>query len=556
MQAELRCARRASIRRIFHISNGKIMNNTQKKQIIVGPVIVDAGTSTEVITELATKTLRKSHLNCDVISSVLHKRSIDARKKNNIKYVCSVLFEIDTTEDDASIKQCGFRIASDSEIHVKNGNETPKGRFLVVGSGPAGLFCSLILAENGYVPLLIERGGSIDERIEAVNRFYKDGILSPDCNVQFGAGGAGTFSDGKLVTRISDSKCNYVLKRFAEFGAPAEIRYLAKPHIGTDKLRKVVSAMCDRIVELGGEIKYNCKFIDFKNNTAILSDGEVECAAIVLAIGHSARDTYSTLLSHNMDIQAKPFSCGVRIEHLQSDIDFAMYGSFAEKNQIGHAEYTLSHRNGERGVYTFCMCPGGEVMAAASEEGGVVVNGMSEYARNGKNANSAIAVSVLPSDFGKTPTGAIEFQRQLERAAFKAGGSDYTAPCQTVGDFLAGRQGTEAKRIMPTYKNGQVKYTSVANILPQFITSMLKEGLYRFDKEISGFAAPDALLTGIESRTSSPVRIMRNDARTAIGYKNIYPCGEGAGYAGGITSAAVDGINTALAIIERFSPNL
>jgi uncharacterized FAD-dependent dehydrogenase len=530
------------------------MKNQSLKQIIVGPVNVPAGTPTENITAKARKMLLSSGLKCEIVSSALHKRSIDARKRNDVKYVCSVIFNVNTTEDEDAVKKHGFRLASCDTVEADIGSEIPKGRFLVVGSGPAGLFCALMLAENGYNPLLIERGESIDERVETVKRFYSDGVLSPDCNIQFGAGGAGTFSDGKLVTRISDPKCNYVLRRFAEFGAPEEIKYLAKPHIGTDKLRGVINAMCHRITELGGEIRFGCKFLDFKENRAILSDGDLECAAIVLAIGHSARDTYQTLIKHGMDIRAKAFSCGVRIEHLQEDIDSAMYGSFAGKDGIGHAEYTLSYRRGERGVYTFCMCPGGEVMAAASEEGGVVVNGMSEYARAGKNANSAVAVSVLPSDFGDTPAGAIEFQRQLERAAFAAGGADYSAPCQTVGDFLMGTSGTKASRIQPTYKNGQVKYTSLEKVLPNFVTSMLGEGLSRFDREIRGFAVPDSVLTGVESRTSAPVRIMRGEKYQANGYSFIYPCGEGAGYAGGITSAAVDGINTALAIMKRFKP--
>lgn len=530
------------------------MSNFAKKTVIVGPVQTAAGVSNTEIIKEAEKLLKKSNIRCEILSSALHKRSVDARKRPSIKYVCSVAFEMLTCESDENIVSRGFRIASDDSIKIEYGSEKQNGRILVVGSGPAGLFCALLLAENGYAPLLIERGGSVEERVEAVKRFYSDGTLSPDCNIQFGAGGAGTFSDGKLVTRISDPKSNYVMRRFAEFGAPEEIKYLAKPHIGTDKLRGVVDSICRRIEDAGGEIRFGCTFLDFNGSKAILSDGEVECSAIVLAIGHSSRDTYSTLIKKGMSIEAKSFSCGVRIEHLQQDIDTAMYGADADIEALGHAEYALSRRYGERGVYTFCMCPGGEVVAATSEEGGVVSNGMSEYARSGRNANSAVCVSVLPSDFSNTPEGAIDFQRKLERAAFVAGGGDYTAPCQTFGDFIEGKSGTEGSRILPTYKGGQVRYTSLENVLPSFISSHLKNGISAFEREIKGFACRDALLTGVESRTSAPVRILRGDDRTAPGYDNIYPCGEGAGYAGGITSAAIDGINTALAVMKRFAP--
>lgn len=532
------------------------MKTTREITVIAGPFSLPAGAAPEEILEAGRRFLRRTGLVSQIRKVALHKRSVDARRRDCVKYVCSVMAEIETGADPAALTAAGLRPADAGFFTPVFGQEKADGRILVVGCGPAGLFAALLLAENGYAPLLIERGGSVQERVESVRRFYSDGRLDEDCNIQFGAGGAGTFSDGKLVTRISDPKCSYVLRRFAEFGAPEEIRYLAKPHIGTDRLRGVVENICNRIAALGGEIRFRCKLESFSPDGRIArtSQGDIPCAAAILAVGHSARDTYRMLLKSGFPIEAKAFSAGVRIEHLQEKIDRAMYGNFAGTEGLGHGEYALSRRYGARGVYTFCMCPGGQVVAAASEEGGVVVNGMSEYARNGKNANSAVAVSVLPEDFGGTPEGAMAFQRQMEAAAFAAGGSNYNAPCQRVGDFLAGKRGGASRTVLPSYRDGRVTYTDLNAILPDFIASHLKEGIRAFDREISGFSDPDALLTGVETRTSAPLRILRGEDRTSPGHPFLYPCGEGAGYAGGITSAAVDGINTALAVMARFAP--
>ena len=430
--------------------------------------------------------------------------------------------------------------------------------------GPAGLFCALMLAEHGFRPIIIDRGDSVYDRVEALSRFYSDHALDPDSNIQFGAGGAGTFSDGKLLTRINDPKCSYVLETFKKFGAPEDITLKAKPHIGTDVLRVVVDNMLLHLESLGATVKYRCRLERISENAdgsvvAHTTKGDIECGAVILALGHSARDTYKTLIESDFAIVPKPISVGVRIEHRRSDIEEALYGSLAGHAALGAAEYALSDTKGERGVYTFCMCPGGEVVAAASEEGGVVVNGMSSYARDGLNSNSAVAVSVRVEDFsavnGSLALGAIEFQRKIERAAYLSGGGGYAVPVQTVGDFMSGKSGSEPSYVMPTYMNGEnFKVASVDDVLPHFVCSSLRYGLASFDKKIKGFARPDALLSAAETRTSAPVRILRGENMTALGKERIYPCGEGAGYAGGITSAAVDGIKVAMALMKKYRP--
>jgi uncharacterized FAD-dependent dehydrogenase len=494
------------------------------------------------------------------------KKSVDARKKEDIRLVYSVSVSFDglSEAEEKKIISLGARRIENESLEYKRGNEKMLGRPLVVGMGPAGMFCALILAEQGYRPIIIDRGDSVADRVAAMERFYSTHVLDTESNVQFGAGGAGTFSDGKLLTRINDPKCSYVLDTFARFGAPEEIRIKAKPHIGTDVLREVVDNILSEIERLGGEVRYRCRLEDVREMAdgsviAGTSTGDINASCVVLALGHSARDTYRTLIENQFDIIAKPISVGVRIEHKRAFIEEALYGRLAGHKDLGAAEYALSDTRGERGVYTFCMCPGGEVMAAASECGGVVVNGMSRYARDGENSNSAVAVSVRCEDFeavdGSLPLGAIEFQRRIERAAFAAGGGGYSVPVQTVGDFLSGKKGTEPKNVKPTYMNGEnFKCASMDDVLPDFVCASLRYGLSSFDKKIKGFASSDALLSGAETRTSSPLRILRGENMTALGKKSIYPCGEGAGYAGGITSAAVDGIKTALAIIERFEP--
>ena len=488
----------------------------------------------------------------------LYKKSFDARRKNAILQVCSVLAEYDQpfSVDEQALSKAGARPFAEEMPVVIKGTQLLAARPLVVGMGPAGLFAALMLAEQGYCPVLIDRGDDVAARAAATERFRNEGVLDTESNIQFGAGGAGTFSDGKLVTRVNDPLCNYVLHRLCEFGAPREILIKAKPHVGTDILRCVVDGILDRIVALGGSVQYRTCLLDYTlENGAIrarTSAGELEAGALVLAIGHSARDTFETLMSHPLCLEPKPFSVGVRIEHLRCDIDRALYGDAAGHPALGPAEYALSDTTGDRGVYTFCMCPGGEVVAAASEQGGVVVNGMSYHARDGRNSNAAVAVSVFPEDVGGDIRSAIAFQRDLERAAFRAGGGDFYAPVQTVGDFLENKHGTVPSRVLPTYGGGRVRTADLHTVLPPFVSHALAAGLRSFDRKIGGFAAPDAVLTGVETRTSSPLRILRGASRTAVGEDLVYPVGEGAGYAGGITSAALDGLRTALAIMARF----
>lgn len=511
---------------------------------------------------IATKKLASVGINVKECEFSIYKRSVDARKKNDIKFVYSVLVSgsLPILSDDR-LKSAGISSYSYTEPEFKQGEEKLDGSVVVVGSGPCGLFTALLLAENGYKPILIERGGSVAERNERIDNFKRTRVLDSDTNIQFGAGGAGTFSDGKLVTRVNDSMSTYVLQRFVEFGAPKEILYLAKPHIGTDILSLVVDRMISRIVELGGKIMYHTRFIDYRTSgtriTGIYTNnGVIDCSALVLAIGHSARDTYNTLIDRGFDIVAKPFSVGMRIEHSTEIIDKGMYGDFAGDKRLGHAEYNLSYNTKERGVYTFCMCPGGTVVAAASEDGGVVVNGMSAHARDGRNSNSAVCCSIFKEDYGSDPKSAIEYQRKIERGAFIAGGGDYSAPIITVGDFLSGKCSKEPTDITPTYIDGTgVRLADPSKYLPEKVVELLKRGILDFDRKINGFAYHNAVLTGAETRTSSPLRIMRNnDTRLATGYDNLYPAGEGAGYAGGITSAAIDGIYTAIAIINRYKP--
>lgn len=555
-----------------------------KKQIIVKNIRLPL---TAPIGEAFTLARRRLSLTeGEYISAALHKRSIDARRRGGEPaFVVSVAVECDIGEKKLSrIAKIGAeaQIVEREELLIEYGKEELTARPIVVGFGPAGMFAALLLAENGYRPLVIERGADVATRTREVEEFIKTGKLNTETNIQFGAGGAGTFSDGKLVTRINDSRCAYVLERFVEFGAPEEILWLAKPHVGTDKLLGVVDNIAKRISALGGEILFNTKLEDINiqngrvTSVDIVSRGArdtVPCGAVILAVGHSARDTYDMLAGRGFLLQAKPISVGVRAEHLQSDIDAALYGEAINicgadgKRVLPVGEYSLSYREAQkgivsdtaRGVYSFCMCPGGEVMASASEEGGVVTNGMSRYARDGRNANAAIVVSVFPEDIGGKWQDGVGFQRGLERAAYNAadtGEHDYRAPVETLGDFLDGKTShfTEPSRVLPTYRNGVYTLCDMSSVLPRFVTDMLKKGFDNFGRKIRGFDARDTVLTGVETRTSSPVRIVRNDNLTASAADNLYPCGEGAGYAGGITSAAVDGISSATALMRIFAP--
>lgn len=528
--------------------------------VIVNNIKMPINASYKEAFSVAESRLKKIGIKPRAESCAIFRRSVDARRKSDIKFVYSVACLCENIPDEKRLMTEGMSLVGEEKIDFKFGTSALSAPPVIVGSGPAGLFAALMLAEHGYKPTLIERGGSVEERRAAVERLKAYRILDPETNIQFGAGGAGTFSDGKLVTRVNDPLVSYVLNRFIEFGAPEEISLVAKPHIGTDILSVIVEKMLRRIEELGGRVIYNTKFLSAVHSGGTVSAvktsrGILPAGAVILAIGHSARDTYEALISEGFSVVAKDMSVGMRIEHRAEDIDRAMYGDFAGHPALGHAEYTLSYNTKARGVYTFCMCPGGEVVAAASEEGGVVVNGMSENARDKENSNSAVVVSVRKEDYGATPLSAIEFQRKIERGAFRAGGSDYSAPIITVGDLYSGELKAEPKRVLPSYMSGGVRLARPEEYLPGFVTEGIKGALYDFDKKIKGFGAADALLTGAETRTSAPVRILRDkDTHLAIGFINLYPAGEGAGYAGGITSASIDGIKTALCLMREFSP--
>lgn len=514
----------------------------------------------ETVLQIAREKMKRVCSSAAELHFRLYKKSLDARRPGEIFQVCTVLITAPRPLDVSGSACSSLQLRALCEERPAAGKGTARMSAppLVVGMGPAGLFSALFLAEAGFAPTLIDRGEDVTARAAAVAAFTAGGALNPESNIQFGAGGAGTFSDGKLITRVNDPYCHYVLDRLVEFGAPAEILTRAKPHIGTDILRRVVENLLARIRALGGRVLYRTRLCGFEPSEngmlARTSAGDIRAGALLLGIGHSARDTFRMLREAGVKLEVKPFSVGVRIEHLQLEIDRALYGRFAGHPALGPAEYGLSDTTGERGVYTFCMCPGGTVVAAASEEGGVVTNGMSYHSRDGLNANAALAVSVLPSDVGGTVEGAVSFQRMLERAAFAAGGGDYRAPVETVGDFLSGYRGTEPSRILPTYGGGRVTVADLSAILPPQIVRGLSAGICSFGRKLRGFDCPEAVLTGLETRTSSPVRILRGEDRTAPGFPFLYPMGEGAGYAGGITSAALDGLRTAQVLTQRFAP--
>ncbi len=493
--------------------------------------------------------IAKKKLGGQVGYFAIKKKSLDARDKNRLQYVYT--FECSKTpqKEEAPVFE---RLPKAKQ---------PKDKVLVVGSGPAGLFCALRLLDHGILPVLIERGDCVEEREKKVEKFFTTRFLDTQTNIQFGEGGAGTFSDGKLNTQTHSPLNNEVLRLFVQFGAPQEILYLAKPHIGSDHLKTVVKNMREYIRAQGGEVHFNTRLDDIK-----IEDGRVKEAvithfdadtvggkteylpvsALVLAVGHSARDTFEMLLRRGVPMHAKDFAVGVRIEHLQEKIGFSQYGKDYAK--LPPADYKLVSHANERAVFTFCMCPGGYVMPAASEEGGVVVNGMSNYARDGKNANSALIVQVTQADFvGDSPLSGVEFQRSLERAAFLVGGKNYAAPVQRLGDFLKDKTSDCFGEVQATYAAGTT-FADLREIFPAPIITALKSGAVDMDKRLKGFANPDALLTGVESRTSSPIRIEREKDMQSVGVRALYPCGEGAGYAGGITSSAADGLRVAEAV--------
>ena len=490
----------------------------------------------------------------------LFKRGYDARKKSDIQLIYTLDIEVD---GEAALLQ---KFAKDQ--HVRPSPDTSykfvgkapadlSERPVVIGLGPCGLFAALVLAQMGFKPIVLERGKEVRERTKDTFGFWRKKPLNTESNVQFGEGGAGTFSDGKLYSQVKDPK-HYgrkVLTEFVAAGAPDEIMYVSKPHIGTFKLVTMVEQMRAKIIKLGGEVRFSTRVDDvlIENDEIqglMLSNGELlRSRHVVLAVGHSARDTFEMLHRRGVYIEAKPFSVGFRIEHRQSMIDECRFGPSAGHPLLGAADYKLVHHcESGRTVYSFCMCPGGTVVAAASEEGRVVTNGMSQYSRNERNANSAIVVGIDPeTDFPGHPLAGIELQRKLEAQAFVLGGSNYDAPAQTIGDFLAGTASTEFGDVQPSYTPG-VKLTDLSEVLPAYAIAAIREAIPAFDKEIKGFARPEGLLTGVETRTSSPICIKRNAQYQSLNVAGLFPAGEGAGYAGGILSAGIDGIKVAEAV--------
>jgi uncharacterized FAD-dependent dehydrogenase len=483
------------------------------------------------------------------------KQSIDARRKPGIRLVCTVSCSVDN-----------YRLLQDNDVReleeaveeiLVPGNKKMTGRPIIVGTGPAGIFCALLLARKGYKPLVIERGSSVPERSKAVEKFWKGGQLDPETNVQFGEGGAGTFSDGKLTTRINDRRCEQVLRDFHKFGAHDEILYKAKPHIGTDILKNVIVNMRKEIEQLGGTVMFNTRMDDILSRDGRVhgivtaNNGDLLSDVVVLALGHSARDTFKVLHDKGITFEQKPFSIGVRIEHPQSMIDRAQYGDAAGHPILGAADYQLFNKVNGRTAYSFCMCPGGVVVASASEPESIVTNGMSEFKRDKENANSALVVSVGPGDFESShPLAGIEFQRKWERLAYQVAGANDSAPVQALGDFVEGRVG-KIGSVKPSY-TGNVTCSDINKCLPQYVTDCMKQSIAAFDRKIHGFGLKDAMLTGVETRTSSPVRIPRNNNLECVNMSGLYPAGEGAGYAGGIVSAAVDGLRIAEQIIRTY----
>ncbi len=501
----------------------------------------------------------------ELLGYTVFRRGVDARKASDIRFV----YSLDATvKDEKAVRK---RLRNDRHVSLTpdmsyrfvaqapaNLDERP----VIIGMGPCGLFAGLILAQMGFRPVLLERGKAVRARTQDTWGLWRQGRLDPESNVQFGEGGAGTFSDGKLHSQIKDPayRGRKVLLEFVEAGAPPEILYVSKPHIGTFKLVGMVERMRAKIVALGGEIRFQARVADFEIERAADGNGAIKAVRlangerlasrhVVLAVGHSARDTFHKLYELGVHIEPKPFSIGLRIEHPQWVIDQARFGKFAGHPALGAADYKLVHHCAHgRSVYSFCMCPGGTVVAATSEPGQVVTNGMSQYSRNERNANAALVVGVTPADFPGHPLAGIDFQRRWEAAAFQAGGGTYAAPAQKVGDFLAGRPSTKLGAVAPSYTPG-VHLTDLSSCLPEFVITAIREALLAFGKQIQGFDMDDALLTGVETRTSSPLRITRDRVSyQSLNTRGLYPAGEGAGYAGGILSAAVDGIEVAEAV--------
>jgi len=505
--------------------------------------------------------IKRLHLESkDLVNFSVFKRSYDARKNVALSLIYTV--DISVKDEEKVLQKFSgdqhVRVSPDIRYHFVSdaAQAKPADRPVVIGFGPCGIFAALVLAQMGFKPIVLERGKPVRERTQDTWGLWRKKILNPESNVQFGEGGAGTFSDGKLWTQVKDPKFygRKVLNEFVKAGAPAEILYVAKPHIGTFRLVGVVEKMRQEIIALGGEIRFGQKVNGFEiahdQIQAVKIEGQSDLPAshVVLALGHSARDTFQALHDAGVYMEAKPFSVGFRIEHPQSLIDKARLGPHAGNPLIGAADYKLVHhaKNG-RSVYSFCMCPGGTVVAATSEPNRVVTNGMSQYSRNERNANAGIVVGITPDDYPGGPMAGIEFQRALESKAYELGGSTYEAPGQLVGDFLVGKASTEFASVLPSYKPG-VHLTDLASSLPDYCIEAIREAIPAFEKQIPGFSFKDAVLTGVETRTSSPLRITRGTNYQSMNIKGLYPAGEGAGYAGGIMSAGIDGIKVAEAV--------
>ncbi|MCF0125993.1 MAG: FAD-binding protein [Clostridia bacterium] len=489
----------------------------------------------------------------DILDWHISKKSIDARNKEDVYYSYSI--DVELKNDN---RYNHFHKVSKPVLPKINSKSINNKKVIIVGAGPSGLFAALTCVQNGLQPIIIEQGQMVRDRKITVDNFLANGKLSTLSNVQFGEGGAGTFSDGKLNSGISSPYCQKVLEEFVKFGAPEQILYLSKPHIGTDKLISVIENMRNYIISKGGIFYFNTKVTNIlMENSKItgvttLNNNDIKdisATHIVLAIGHSSRDTFEMLYKNGVNMEKKNFSVGVRIEHLQKDINQAQYGTHTKLN-LPPAEYKLAyHSPSGRSCYTFCMCPGGVVIASSSEDGTIVTNGMSNFLRDGKNANSAVLVNVTPDDFDdSSPLAGIYFQKDLEEKAFSLGGKNYFAPIQRFEDFVINKKTEQFGKITPSYLPG-VTFSNLNDILPNFVSTTLKEGIKYFDTKLKGFADPDSILTGVETRSSSPVKIPR-DKDFVSNIDKLYPCGEGAGYAGGIMSAAVDGIKCAIAVLE------
>ncbi len=496
----------------------------------------------------------------DLIRYTVFRRAHDARKRSDIKL--TYIVDIEVKDEAGSLRhldgQPHFSVTPDMayKFVAQAPQATQALRPVVIGMGPCGLFAGLILAQMGFRPIILERGKAVRERTKDTWGLWRKNVLNPESNVQFGEGGAGTFSDGKLYSQIKDPK-HYgrkVLEEFVLAGAPQDILYRSRPHIGTFRLVGMVEKMRAAIHSLGGEVRFQARVEDIQIEDGnvrglLLSNGDtLRCDRVVLAVGHSARDTFQMLHERGVYMEAKPFSLGFRIEHPQGIIDRSQFGDFAGHQLLGAADYKVVHHCGNgRAVYSFCMCPGGTVVAAASEPGRVVTNGMSQYSRNERNANAGIVVGITPDDFGGGPLGGIAFQRHWEERAFELGGGDYCAPGQLVGDFIAGRPSTSLGSVEPSYKPG-VRLTDLSTALPDYVIEAIREALPQIDKKLPGFAMHDAMLTGVETRTSSPIRVKRKNDYQSMNVNGLFPAGEGAGYAGGIYSAAIDGIKVAEAL--------